>query len=171
MACGCGVFPLACGSEQARIGRAVVFSRSNLVGWRNWGCRSNWGCGSNWSCRSNWGCRRGWGCGRDWGCGRGRLVLGHSANVNDQVPYFGVLCSARILRRHLVFALADLVEKLLIRFAAKRLWIGPIQQRQTHVLGQVGLAVSIVSMANRAVHGIHLLRLLLRRGSRSHGVG
>jgi hypothetical protein len=26
-------------------------------------------------------------------------------------------------------------------------------------------------MANRAVHGIHLLRLLLRRGSRSHGVG
>ena len=77
--------------------------------------------------------------------------LGQAANVDDEIPHLVVLGAARGLGRHLALAVADDVEQILVLLGGQRLGIGPIVERQSHILGQIGFAIPVIPMADRAV--------------------
>ena len=99
-----------------------------------------------------------------------RLRLGEGTNVDDEVPDLSVVGATRTLRRHFVLAIADDVEKLRVLLTGKSLGIGPIVERELHAGGYIGLAVSIVPVAQRAIYPIQGLGPGLRFGSRLDGI-
>lgn len=84
------------------------------------------------------------------------------SDVDNQVPYHGVVGAARFLRRHLVLTVADAVKQNTIRLAGHSLRIREVRNRQAHALGDISLAVAVVSMAHGTVDLIKILGLGLR---------
>ena len=84
------------------------------------------------------------------------------SDVDNQVPYHGVVGAARFLRRHLVLTVADAVKQNTIRLAGHSLQIREVGNRQAHALGDISLAVAVVSMAHGTVDLIKILGLGLR---------
>src|ERR1035437_7230535 len=96
--------------------------------------------------------------------------LRHLADVHDQVPHVVVLGAALRLGRHLVLAVADDGEQILIGHCVQRVRIGPVGELQSHAAGQVGLAISVVPVAHRAVNRVKFFGLRLRFGGAFHGL-
>jgi len=83
--------------------------------------------------------------------------LVQAADVNDEVPHLVILGAALGFGRHLALAVADEVEQILVLPVGQRRGVAQIFERYSHPSGNIGLAIPVVPMAQRAVLCIKLL--------------
>src|SRR5271166_5283202 len=88
------------------------------------------------------------------------LVVLSAAFVPNELPPYLILCAIAFAAGHLAPTIGNNVEQLTIGHFYNAARIPPVVQVQLHLLGQVALAVAILSMAHAAMIAVQFFCLL-----------